>query len=132
MATWQQILTHIEANSDVLHKDESSCAVELGNPKTGRSQVVYVNYFADRGSVPATVKFCSPIGKRAELRKKLDTVLDYSQGDPFGISAIGEYLALVHTAFADTIDAPEIDYPMMMIATLADDFEERFTRADDL
>jgi hypothetical protein len=130
MASWQEIIAHIESQYTVNRMSENMIALTFGFDD-GRSQAVAIHYAPSFGPMPAHIRFFSPLGDRKKLKRKLGDILEESGDLPFGVTRVGDWVGVVHTALADTIDGPEIDVPLGLLAGVADEFERKFTGGDE-
>jgi len=130
MASWQEIIAHIESQYTMTRMGENMIALTFGF-QDGRSQALAIAYAPTVGPMPAHIKFFSQIGDRKKLKRKLGDILEESGDYPFGVTCLGNWVGVVHTALADTIDAPEIDVPLELLAGVADELERRFTGGDE-
>ena len=130
MASWQEIIAHIESQYTVNRMSGDILGVTF-RFEDGRSQLIFIQYGESSGPFPATVRFLSPIGDRKKLKRRLGDILEESGELPFGVTRVNDWVCVVHTALADTIDGPEIDVPLEWLAVVADEFERKFTGADE-
>ncbi len=128
MATWVDTASHIKSKFKV--RDSDGVLVLSFKFNDGRTQLVLVSHGqTGDGADWATVE--SAIGKIGEVdvSKALKRVGSMVCG---GLSSTGEYVTLRHAVPLANLDANEIETPIGMIVSSADDLEQELTGKDDL
>ena len=125
MATWQQVKNYIYQNYQVSGDNGTflSLIFETGG---ARSQLIHVGHI-DAGEMSA-VMFSSPFAEKA--RVSADRVLNATEVIPAAIKSLGDFYAVSHSQLLSTIDEPEIDVPIMLVTSYADQLEQHLGLGD--
>ncbi len=126
MATWQQVRNYIFSKYQVSNDNGNflTLVFDMGN---GRSQMVHVGQI-EAGEMSSVI-FSSPFADKA--RVSADRALNATEVVPAAIKSIGDYYAVSHTQLLGTIDEPEIDWPIILVTTHADQLEQHLGIGDN-
>jgi hypothetical protein len=119
MATWAEVKKYVSSKYSI--NSESADLVQMTfSDGNGRSQMVFV------GGDDSVVFIKSPFAKIGEVQPgKI-----FDNAGIFGVSVIGELYCLTHTMLTPTLDALEIDVPLAILVTEADQLEKALGLGD--
>ena len=118
MAKWRQVKSYIYQNYQV-SGDSGDILTLLLDTGNGRSQIVHVGHFDadDQSSIMLSV-----FAQKSTV--SADRVLTATEIILAGIRSTGDLYAVSHMQLLETIDEPEIDWQMVLVASYADQLEE--------
>ena len=118
MAKWRQVKSYIYQNYQV-SGDSGDILTLLLDTGNGRSQIVHVGHVDadDQSSIMLSV-----FAQKSMV--SADRVLTATEIIPAGIRSTGDLYAVSHMQLLETIDEPEIDWQMVLVASYADQLEE--------
>ena len=120
MATWQQVKNYIYANYKV--SDDSGDGLWLlFQTESGRSQKVKIA-FVDTGNQFSSILFMSPVAAWSQV--SADRVLRATEQVPVSICSTGDFIVAMHSQLLASIDEAEIDVPILMVTSRADQLEK--------
>ena len=120
MATWQQVKNYIYSNYKVAD-DSGDGLWLLFDTEGGRSQKVKIA-FVDTGNQFASILFMSPVAAWSQV--SADRVLRATEQVPVSICSTGDFIVAMHSQLLASIDEAEIDVPILMITSRADQLEK--------
>lgn len=125
MASWAEIRNYIKSNYVVGMEQGDTIGLEF-NTGNSRSQLVFVSWLEI--DEPQVI-FRSPFAKRE--RVSAERVLQAAMGTPYGVTMTDSWYTLSHVQLASSIDALEIDQPMMWVTVFADKLEQELGQGDE-
>lgn len=119
MATWAEVKKYV-ASKYTLNDSSDSLLQMTFNDGKGRSQMVFV------GGDDTVVFIKSPFAKIGEVQPgKI-----FENTGIFGVTVVGELYCLTHTMLTETLDALELDVPLTLLVTEADQLEKALGLGD--
>jgi len=129
MAGWSDVLTYVRSTYKIA--DEKPDAIKLVFEVGGlRTQVVMLWHLTLMGGREDWVQIESPIGPvaRIDLNKALDAVGDTVCG---GLGKFGELLTFRHAVPLANININELEAPLALVTSTADDLEKVLVGGDE-
>lgn len=125
MATWPETLAYLRENY-LARGDDELIAVQItmdakGLLKRQRSQMVFLSC---NGKY---IEMFSPVAKPGTI----SALKLLQEAGVFAVNSTGEYYGLVHNQLLETVDAPELDVMVTLLAMQADDLEQKLTGKDE-
>lgn len=120
MATWQQVKNYIYSNYKVAD-DSGDGLWLLFDTEGGRSQKVKIA-FVDTGNQFSSILFMSPVAAWSQV--SADRVLRATEQVPVSICSTGDFIVAMHSQLLASIDEAEIDVPILMVTSRADQLEK--------
>ena len=120
MATWQQVKNYIYSNYKVAD-DSGDGLWLLFDTEGGRSQKVRIAV-VDTGNQFSSVLFMSPIAAWSQV--SADRVLRATEQVPVSICSTGDFIVAMHSQLLASIDEAEIDVPILLVTSRADQVEK--------
>jgi hypothetical protein len=128
MATWGDVLTYVRSSYKIA--DEKPDAIKLVFEVGGlRTQVVMLWHLTLAGGREEWVQIESPIGNIAsvDLRRALEAVGDTVCG---GLGKLGDLVTFRHAVPLDNININELEVPLALVTSTADDLERNLVGGD--
>lgn len=128
MATWPDVSTYVHANY-IVHREPTHdlLGLEFGTGDD-RTQLVYLRPMTGHGQ--EWLWIASFVGDLAQI--DVPAALELSGNlVGAGLQQVGDSLVISTYQLLATIDAPEIDLNLSVVALAADGFEEFFTGRDE-
>jgi len=128
MATWGDVVTYVRSTYKIA--DEKPDAIKLVFEVGGlRTQVVMLWHLTLAGGSDEWVQIESPIGPIAsvDLRRALETVGDTVCG---GLGKLGDLVTFRHAVPLDNININELEVPLALVTSTADDLERKLVGGD--
>jgi hypothetical protein len=124
MTTGNDIINYLKSNYDA--KDEGNNLYSIQRSWTdGRSQLVLV------AVQDKFVSISSPVAKLEDVN--LDKLVKLVSGVcAFGVRIIGDWVEISNVGFVETMDALELDVPIIAISETADEIEKAITGGADV
>jgi hypothetical protein len=124
MTTGNDIINYLKSNYDA--KDEGNNLYSIQRSWTdGRSQLVLV------AVQDKFVSISSPVAKLEDVN--LDKLVKLVSGvSACGVRIIGDWVMISNVGFVDTMDALELDVPIIAISETADEIEKAITGGADV
>jgi hypothetical protein len=124
MTTGNDIINYLKSNYDA--KDEGDNFYSIRRSWTdGRSQLVFV------GVLGVFVTISSPVAKLEDVN--LDKLVKLVSGvSAWGVRIIGDWVMISNVGFVYTMDALELDGPIIAISETADEIEKAITGGADV
>lgn len=119
MATWAEVKKYI-SNKYTIDDASDSLLRMTFNAENGRSQMVFV------GGGDTAVVIRSPFAKVGEVQP--GKIFDNT--GIFGVTVIGELYCLTHTMLTETLDSLELDVPLELLVSEADQLERALGLGD--
>jgi hypothetical protein len=119
MATWAEVKKYVTSKYTI--NDSSADLIQMTfSDGNGRSQMVFV------GGDDTVVFIKSPFAKIGEVQPgKI-----FENTGIFGVTVVGELYCLTHTMLTPTLDALELDVPLALLVTEADQLEKALGLGD--
>lgn len=121
MATWQQVKSYIYSNYQVADDSGDGLWLLFQTEGGSRSQKVRIG-LVDTGNEFSSVLFMSPVAAWSQV--SADRVLRATEQVPVSICSTGDFIVAMHSQLLASIDEAEIDLPMAMITSRADQLEK--------
>lgn len=118
VATWQQVKSYIYANYQVSSDSGDNMSLNF-DTGAGRSQMIFIGYL-DVGEF-SSVLFSSPFAKWGQV--PADRILRATEQVHASIRSIGDFIVVSHSQLLASIDESEIDWPITLMVSQADDLE---------
>jgi hypothetical protein len=120
LATWAEVRSYI-ASKYIIANDSGNLLTINFQTEGGRSQVVFVSGDDD------LIMFKSPFAKEGQVQPgkviQMATV--------FGVVQVGDMYCVTHVQLTQTLDTPEIDVPLNLMAANADEIEKNLGLANN-
>lgn len=119
MATWAEVKKYISNKYTI--SDSSADLIQMNfSDNTGRTRMVFV------GGDDKVIFIKSPFAKIGEVQPgKI-----FENSGIFGVTVVGELYCLTHTLLTETLDALELDVPLALLVTEADQLEKALGLGD--
>jgi hypothetical protein len=128
MATWADVITYVRSTYKIA--DEKPDAIKLVFEVGGlRTQVVMLWHLTLAGGREEWVQIESPIGNvgTVDLRRALDAVGDTVCG---GLGKLGDLVTFRHAVPLANININELEVPLALVTSTADDLERSLVGGD--
>jgi hypothetical protein len=128
MATWADVITYVRSTYKIA--DEKPDAIKLVFEVGGlRTQVVMLWHLTLAGGREEWVQIESPIGNvnSIDLRRALDSVGDTVCG---GLGRLGDLVTFRHAVPLANININELEVPLALVTSTADDLERTLVGGD--
>jgi hypothetical protein len=134
VATWDDVLTYVRRNYTIQEEIRNDDGAVMGlrmvfSLSDLRSQLVFLWHNKLGDGTESWVQITSPFAKAAEvnLSEVLDVVGGYVCG---GVAKYDELLILQHAAPLLNLDINELERPLQLVLSTADNLERRFAGGD--
>lgn len=134
MATWDDVLTYVRRNYKIQEEIRDDDGVVIGlrmvfSLSDLRSQLVFLWHNRLGDGSESWVQITSPFARAADvtLTEVLDAVGGYVCG---GVAKQEELLVLQHAAPLLNLDINELERPLQLVLSTADQLERRFAGGD--
>jgi hypothetical protein len=119
MATWAEVKKYVTSKYSVNNASDDLIQMTF-NGENGRSQIVFV------GGGDTVMFIKSPFAKIGEVQPgKI-----FDNAGIFGVTVVGDLYCLTHTMLTGTLDALELDVPLALLVTEADELEKTLGLGD--
>lgn len=128
MATWETVKQYLKTNytCETFGDDGLKLTFTLDE---GRSQIILVDWAGEDADHATWVDFHSPIGELGtfNLARAVQRTRDFVVG---GISSIGDVATLRASIPMENLDRNEIEQPLHLLLSIADQLEQELTGGD--
>lgn len=128
MATWAEVQGYVHSNYQVSREPNDEMLGLLFDTGEGRSQMVYVHHVFGHGH--EWVRVVSLVGELTDVELNFAMAISASFVGA-SLQMTGDSLAVVNYQLLATIDAPEIDLSLTIVAMGADALEEATRQSDE-
>ena len=119
MATWAEVKKYVSSKYTIDDASDSLLRMTFGDGN-GRTQIVFV------GGDDTVVSIKSPFARIGEVQPgKI-----FDNAGIFGVTVVGDLYCLTHTMLTETLDAIELDVPLALLTSEADQLEKTLGLGD--